>query len=95
MKISQQEIEKIAHLARLEIQPDKMQDLKESINRVIDWMDALNEVDTSNVEPLVHITEALNQVREDEAKVTLDRSRALELGPDTNETFFKVPQVIE
>ncbi len=95
MKISQQEIEKIAHLARLEIQPDKMQDLKESINRVIDWMDALNEVDTSNVEPLVHITEALNQIREDEAKVTLDRSRALELGPDTNETFFKVPQVIE
>lgn len=95
MKISQQEIEKIAHLARLEIQPDKMEELKQSINRVIDWMDALNEVDTTNVEPLVHITEALNHLREDEAKATLERSRALELGPDTNETFFKVPQVIE
>lgn len=95
MKISQQEIEKIAHLARLEIQPDKMEELKESINRVIDWMDALNEVDTTHVEPLVHITEALNHLREDEAKATLERSRALELGPDTNETFFKVPQVIE
>jgi aspartyl-tRNA(Asn)/glutamyl-tRNA(Gln) amidotransferase subunit C len=95
MKISQQEIEKIAHLARLEIQPEKMEELKESINRVIDWMDALNAVDTSNVEPLVHITEAMNHFREDEAKETLDREKALKLGPNTNDKFFKVPQVIE
>ncbi len=95
MKISQQEIEKIAHLARLELQADKVEDLKESINRVLEWMDALNAVDTSNVEPLVHISEALNHFREDEAKVTLDRSDALDLGPDANDKFFKVPQVIE
>lgn len=95
MKISQQEIEKIAHLARLELQPEKVEELKESINRVLDWMDALNAVDTSQVEPLVHITEALNHYREDEAKSTLDRAKALELGPDANDKFFKVPQVIE
>ncbi|MEY4383999.1 MAG: hypothetical protein RI995_1541 [Bacteroidota bacterium] len=95
MKISQQEIEKIAHLARLELQPEKVEELKESINRVLDWMDALNAVDTSQVEPLVHITEALNHYREDEAKPTLDRAKALELGPDANDKFFKVPQVIE
>lgn len=95
MKISQQEIEKIAHLARLELQPEKVEELKESINRVLDWMDALNAVDTSNVEPLVHITEALNHYRADEAKPTLDRAKALKLGPDANDKFFKVPQVIE
>ncbi len=95
MKISQEEIEKIAHLARLELQPDKVDDLKDSINRVLQWMEALNVVDTSEVEPLVHISKALNHFREDESKQTLDRSKALELGPDANEKFFKVPQVIE
>ena len=95
MKISQQEIEKIAHLSRLELQPEKVEDLMESINRVLGWMEALNAVDTSGVEPLVHITEALNNFREDEAKPTLERSKALALGPDANEQYFKVPQVIE
>jgi Asp-tRNA(Asn)/Glu-tRNA(Gln) amidotransferase C subunit len=41
------------------------------------------------------MTSALNNFREDEGKVTLDRAKALALGPDTNETYFKVPQVIE
>jgi aspartyl/glutamyl-tRNA(Asn/Gln) amidotransferase C subunit len=41
------------------------------------------------------MTPALNNFREDEAELTLDRSEALSLGPDTNETYFKVPQVIE
>jgi aspartyl/glutamyl-tRNA(Asn/Gln) amidotransferase C subunit len=41
------------------------------------------------------MTSALNHFREDEAKITLDRKKALALGPDTNETYFKVPQVIE
>jgi aspartyl-tRNA(Asn)/glutamyl-tRNA(Gln) amidotransferase subunit C len=58
-------------------------------------MEALNSVDTSEEEPLVHMTSALNNFREDEGKVTLDRAKALALGPDTNETYFKVPQVIE
>lgn len=95
MKISQQEIEKIAHLSRLELQPEKVEDLRESINRVLGWMEALNAVDTEGVEPLVHITEALNNFREDEGKKTLERSKALELGPDANDQYFKVPQVIE
>jgi aspartyl/glutamyl-tRNA(Asn/Gln) amidotransferase C subunit len=41
------------------------------------------------------MTSALNHFREDEGKVTLDRAQALALGPDTNDTYFKVPQVIE
>jgi len=52
-------------------------------------------VDTSSVEPLVHMTSALNHFREDEAKITVDRAQALALSPDTNDTYFKVPQVIE
>ena len=88
-------MKKIAHLARLEMPESKIEQMQDSINKVLVWMEALNSVDTSNVEPLVHMTPALNNFREDESKVTLDRAKALALGPDTNETYFKVPQVIE
>lgn len=95
MKVSQEDVKKIAHLARLEMPESKLGEMQDSINKVLVWMEALNSVDTSSVEPLVHMTSALNNFREDEAKETLDRAQALALGPDTNETYFKVPQVIE
>jgi aspartyl-tRNA(Asn)/glutamyl-tRNA(Gln) amidotransferase subunit C len=95
MKVSQEDVKKIAHLARLEMPESKIEQMQDSINKVLVWMEALNSVDTSNVEPLVHMTPALNNFREDDSKVTLDRAKALALGPDTNETYFKVPQVIE
>ena len=95
MKVSQEDVKKIAHLARLEMPESKIEQMQDSINKVLVWMEALNSVDTSNVESLVHMTPALNNFREDESKVTLDRAKALALGPDTNETYFKVPQVIE
>lgn len=86
---------KIAHLARLELKADQVGEMQDSINKVLDWMDALNVVDTSGVAPLVHMTSSLNHFREDVAKEGLARSKALALGPDTNEKYFKVPQVIE
>jgi aspartyl-tRNA(Asn)/glutamyl-tRNA(Gln) amidotransferase subunit C len=95
MKVSQDDVMKVAHLARLDIAESQIEQMQDSINKVLVWMEALNSVDTSAVEPLVHMTPALNNFREDEAKITLDREKALALGPDTNETYFKVPQVIE
>ena len=95
MKVSQEDVKKIAHLARLEMPESKLGEMQDTINKVLVWMEALNSVDTSTVEPLVHMTSALNNFREDEGKITLDRLKALALGPDTNETYFKVPQVIE
>ena len=68
---------------------------KESINKVLDWMEALNAVNTDDVKPLVHMTPAMNQFRSDVAKQDLTKEKALALGPDTNEQYFKVPQVIE
>jgi aspartyl-tRNA(Asn)/glutamyl-tRNA(Gln) amidotransferase subunit C len=69
--------------------------MQESINKVLDWMEALNAVNTDHVEPLVHMTPAMNQFRADIAQQNLSKEKALALGPDTNEQYFKVPQVIE
>lgn len=86
---------KIAHLARLELKEEQVGEMQDSINKVLDWMEALNAVDTSGVAPLVHMTSSLNHFREDVAIEGLDRANALALGPDTNAKYFKVPQVIE
>lgn len=86
---------KIAHLARLELKEEQVGEMQDSINKVLDWMEALNAVDTSGVAPLVHMTSSLNHFREDVALEGLDRAKALALGPDTNAKYFKVPQVIE
>lgn len=95
MKVNKEDVLKIAHLARLELNPSEIEPMQESINKVLDWMEALNAVNTDHVEPLVHMTPAMNQFREDVAKQDLSKEKALALGPDTNEQYFKVPQVIE
>ena len=89
MKVNKEDVEKIAHLARLELNPDKIEEVQTSINKVLDWMEALNQVDTTGVEPLVHITPAINQFREDVAIQNLDRQKALNLAPDANDQYFK------
>jgi aspartyl-tRNA(Asn)/glutamyl-tRNA(Gln) amidotransferase subunit C len=95
MKVTKDDVVKIAHLARLELKEAQVGEMQDSINKVLDWMEALNAVDTTGVAPLVHMTSALNHLRDDVALDGLDRSKALALGPDANEKYFKVPQVIE
>jgi aspartyl-tRNA(Asn)/glutamyl-tRNA(Gln) amidotransferase subunit C len=95
MKVTKDDVVKIAHLARLELKESNVGEMQDSINKVLDWMEALNAVDTSGVAPLVHMTSSLNNFRADVAGAGLDRSKALALGPDVNEKYFKVPQVIE
>jgi len=95
MKVSKEDVIKIAHLARLDLKESKVGEMQDSINKVLDWMDALNAVDTQGVAPLAHMTSALNHFREDKSQMTIAREKALALGPDTNEQYFKVPQVIE
>lgn len=95
MKVSKEDVIKIAHLARLDMPEAHIADMQDSINKVLVWMEALNAVDTTGVKPLVHMTSALNHFREDVAKVGVSREKALSLGPDTNQQYFKVPQVID
>jgi aspartyl-tRNA(Asn)/glutamyl-tRNA(Gln) amidotransferase subunit C len=95
MKVNKEDVVKIAHLARLDLKESQVGEMQDSINKVLDWMEALNSVDTKGVAPLAHMTSALNHFRADQAVTSLSREKALKLGPDTNEQYFKVPQVIE
>ena len=95
MKIDREALQKVAHLARLEVEPEEEKALLESMESVLTWMEQLNELDTEGVAPLTHVTDEVNNWRTDAAKNTLAREMGLENSPSHDETYFKVPKVIE
>lgn len=81
MKISEEIVDHIAHLARLEFEGDKKQAILNDMENIISFMDKLSEVDTDNVEPLIFMNEEYNKLREDVANVTVTQDEALKNAP--------------
>ncbi|GAB3687271.1 Asp-tRNA(Asn)/Glu-tRNA(Gln) amidotransferase subunit GatC [Spirosoma flavus] len=95
MKVDKETLQKIAHLARLEVKPEEETELLNSLNNVLTWMEQLNEVDTTGVEPLTHISPETNVLRDDVVANQLPREQALVNAPQHDEQFFEVPKVLE
>ena len=95
MEVTSEMIDRIARLARLEFPEEEKQALRTDLERMIEFVEKLKEVDTTGVEPLLHITEAVNVLREDEVKQTISKEEALLNAPVTDGNFFKVPKVIK
>jgi aspartyl-tRNA(Asn)/glutamyl-tRNA(Gln) amidotransferase subunit C len=95
MKIEQQTVKKIAHLARLELSEQEEVKMVEDLSKILDWMDQLKELDTTAVEPLTHMSEEVNVFREDVAKNQLTREQGLKNAPKQDGEYFLVPKVIE
>ena len=95
MKIDNESLTKIAHLARLEIKPEEKAALLKSMDSVLTWMDQLNEIDTEGVEPLTHVLDEENNWRSDTGSNTLSRKDALSNAPSKDGIYIKVPKVIE
>ncbi|MCO4291555.1 Asp-tRNA(Asn)/Glu-tRNA(Gln) amidotransferase subunit GatC [Solitalea sp. MAHUQ-68] len=93
MKIDRNVVEKIAHLARLDV--ENADESVADMNRILTFMEKLNELDTANVEPLVYLTDEVNAFRQDEIKQEITHEEALKNAPDADENFFKVAKVIE
>jgi aspartyl-tRNA(Asn)/glutamyl-tRNA(Gln) amidotransferase subunit C len=95
MKVDHEALQKIAHLARLEISPEEETDLLNSLNGVLTWMEQLNEVDTTGVAPLTHMSDETNVLRDDVAGNHLPREQAFANAPQHDDQFFEVPKVLE
>jgi aspartyl-tRNA(Asn)/glutamyl-tRNA(Gln) amidotransferase subunit C len=94
MNVNDELIDKIANLARLEFNSEEKEDIKSDLQQMIEFIDKLNELDTTGVEPLLHMSENMNVLREDEVSGTISREEALRNAPLHDEQFFKVPKVI-
>ena len=90
-----QTIRKIAHLARLEFNEEKEQEMLQDLNKILNWVDQLRELDTESVEPLIHMSEEVNVMREDLAQNTVSHDDALKNAPRKDSDYFRVPKVLE
>ncbi len=94
MKITIAEAEHVAKLAHLEVSHDETQHLTEQMNRILLYMEKLNELDTAGVVPTSHAIDLHNAFREDRAQASLPRNESLENAPEANDAEFVVPRVI-
>ncbi len=95
MSVTIPEVEKIAQLAKLKFSEEEKIKLQKDMNQVLGYIEQLNELDLTNVEPLENINETENVMRDDEVKVWLSTEDALKNAPSKTQKFFKVPKVIE
>jgi aspartyl-tRNA(Asn)/glutamyl-tRNA(Gln) amidotransferase subunit C len=95
MKIDNATVDKIAHLARLEFNAEGKEQIINDMNNMLTFIDKLNELDTSNIEPLIYMSDEVNILRDDEIKQVITQDEALKNAPKHDSDYFKVPRVIE
>jgi aspartyl-tRNA(Asn)/glutamyl-tRNA(Gln) amidotransferase subunit C len=95
MTIDKETVEKVAHLARLELAEDEKDQMIQDMSKILGFMDKLNEINTSGIEPLVYMTNEINVVREDVVKQEITHEEALQNAPKHDENYFLVAKVIE
>lgn len=95
MEVNDALIEKLAHLARLKFNEAEKEEIKHDLQRMISFVEKLNELDLQDVEPLMHMTDEVNVLREDKLEGSISREEALKNAPFHDKQFFKVPKVIK
>jgi aspartyl-tRNA(Asn)/glutamyl-tRNA(Gln) amidotransferase subunit C len=95
MEVTDEIVDKLAHLARLQFNAAEKIAIKDDLHKMIAFVEQLKEVNTDGVEPLLHMSDAANVFREDEIKGSITRDEALLNAPVKDEHFFKVPTVIK
>ncbi len=95
MEVTEQMVDKLAHLARLSFNDTEKQAVKQDLQSMIAFVEKLQELDTTGVEPLLHMGNNTNVLRNDVIKGSVAREEALLNAPLKDEQFFKVPKVIK
>ncbi|QQS37517.1 MAG: Asp-tRNA(Asn)/Glu-tRNA(Gln) amidotransferase subunit GatC [Ignavibacteriales bacterium] len=94
MSVTRKDVEHIAKLAKLKFDDSEIEKLTSEMNNILLYMEKLNEVDTSSVEPLSHPVEMNNVFREDIKGKSLSAEEALKNAPSKDDKYFHVPKVI-
>lgn len=88
-------VDKLAHLSRLQFNETEKAEIKNDLQRMIGFVEKLNEVPLDGIEPMLFMSDEVNVLREDEIKGSVSREEALKNAPLHDEEFFKVPKVIK
>ena len=94
MKITDREIQNLAHLSRLELNESESAEMKKDLSKILDFIATIEEIDIKNVEPLVYMINSENLLRDDIVSYKLSLKKAMKNNPDEGSNYFKVPKVI-
>lgn len=95
MKVTKDVIEYVAHLGRLELDPQEIEEYTGQLDSILEYMDKLNALDTTGVEPMSHAIPNVNVFREDTVVESFSVDESVGNAPDRTGSFFKVPPIIE
>ena len=93
-KITQEEVKKVAQLARLELNEDEINNHSEQLEKILEYIKQLEKIDTDDVPCTTRAIEVVNVFRKDEKKVYNSTEELLELGPSKEDKYFKVPKIL-
>ncbi|MCS6904180.1 MAG: Asp-tRNA(Asn)/Glu-tRNA(Gln) amidotransferase subunit GatC [Bacteroidia bacterium] len=95
MEINDELIDKLCTLARLEFAGEEREEIKKDLQKILEFVSLINEVDTQGVEPLIHITAGSNHFREDTPLLLITREEALQNAPAKDSEYFHVPKFVD
>jgi aspartyl-tRNA(Asn)/glutamyl-tRNA(Gln) amidotransferase subunit C len=95
MEVNDALVDKVAHLARLKFDDSEKESIKKDLQNMIAFADKLNELNLDGVEPMIHMSDEVNVLRDDVVKGSVSREDALKNAPEHDDKFFKVPKVIK
>jgi aspartyl-tRNA(Asn)/glutamyl-tRNA(Gln) amidotransferase subunit C len=95
MKIEESDIIKVAKLARLDLSPEEKDEFSRQLSGIIEYVEKINELDTSTVEAADHIVELNNVFRKDVVKSSIERHELEKIAPDFQDGYIVVPKIIE
>lgn len=95
MAVTIKEVENIAKLAKLKFSEEETEKLQGDLNKILEYIDELNEINLDDTEPMENINELVNVTRNDEIKTGLTQEEALKNAPEKTGNYFKVPKVID
>ena len=93
-RISRDEVKKVAHLARLELNENEIQNHAEQLEKILSYVNQLEKINTDNIPCTTRAIEVVNVLRKDEKKVYKNSEELLDLAPSRENKFFKVPKII-
>jgi len=94
-KIDAEQVRKVAKLSRLDLTETEVAEFAGQLSAILDYMEKMNELDTTNVEPLAHCLAVKNVFREDAARESLGTEKTLANAPQRDGEFFKVPKILD
>jgi len=95
MKVDDKLVDQVATLAKLKFEGAEKEAIKSDMQRILNFISSLEEVDTEGVEPLIYMTEGYLNLREDKAKITITQNEALSNAPLKDSDYFKLPKVLD